>query len=79
MWVSQLERRKAPGDLRGILLVRLLSATLPVLRQETPWHRLTCRLDCWAGNFGSGDHPESLCSPSLATQCVHADFGRPRV
>lgn len=72
MRVPQLERRKAPGDLGGILPARLPSARLPVLRQETPWRHLTPKLGSWAqktGNFRPGDHAGSLCSPRLATVC----------
>lgn len=44
MWVSQLERRKAPGDLRGILLVR------HVARSET--RDTLAPLDLQAGLLG---------------------------
>lgn len=75
VWVSRLERRKAGGELQGILPGNLL----PILRQEAPWHHLTCKLVSWALKTGKAQARAALrlFSPSLATQGVQAEFGRP--
>lgn len=52
---------------------------LPILRQEAPWHRLTCKLDSWALKTGKvqARGPLSLSAPqALQLSCVQAGSGR---